>query len=179
MDTRSDEELVCAIQEGDIFAFEVLVRRYQQKLYYFVGKYIRDEQASQDVVQESFISFYRAIDRVDRSRKISSYLYSVVRNAAISYLRTTKKRISLDAIAELESGFTMEEEYIRNEDSEEIRQVMKTLDPKYSSVLRLYYFDELSYEEMSNVLHIPINTVRTHLKRAKEALEKKLHHEKD
>lgn len=177
MDTRTDEYLVRAVQEGDIFAFEVLVRRYQQKLFAFACTYIKDNQASQDVVQESFINFYRTIERVDCSRKISSYLYSIVRNNAISYLRSEKSRIPIDAAFEIEAGNSTEEAYLRSEDTAAVRRYLKSLEPKYSRVLRLYYFDELSYEEMSNVLHIPINTVRTHLKRAKAALKKHIRNE--
>ena len=177
MDTRTDNELVEAIQEGEIFAFEALVERYQQKLFYFVFRYVKDDQAAQDVVQESFINFYKTVGRVDTKRKISSYLYSIVRNQAISYLRSIHSQVSLDAIEEHESDFDTEEEFIQQENKEELQKKIHELDPKYAQVLTLYYFDELSYEEMSKVLHVPVNTIRTHIRRAKDALGKLINHE--
>lgn len=177
MDSPTDEQLVSQVQDGDIFAFEILVKRYQQKLFLFVWRYIKDDQASQDVVQESFISFYKNIGNVDTKRKVSSYVYSIARNAAISYLRSKHIQVPLDAIEEHESETNTEEEFIRSEDKEELHRYMDRLDQKYKQVLSLYYFEELSYQEMSTKLHIPINTVRTHLKRAKEALTSLLHDE--
>lgn len=178
MDGPTDEQLVANVQEGDIFAFELLVKRYQQRLFVFVSRYVKDDQAAQDVVQESFISFYKNIGNVDTKRKVSSYVYSIARNAAISYLRSKHIKVSLDAIEEHESDTNTEEDFIRSENKEELHLLMNRLDQKYRQVLSLYYFDELSYQEMSTKLHLPINTVRTHLKRAKEALMRLIYDEK-
>ena len=72
MRDRTDEELVREVQEGNVFAFEHLVKRYQGKLHSFVYHMIHDDQSTQDVVQESFINLYKTIDRVDISKKFSS-----------------------------------------------------------------------------------------------------------
>lgn len=170
----SDELLVCEVKEGSISAFEQLVGRYQGKLLSFVTYLIRDPEAAQDVVQESFISLYKTIDSVDTTKKFSSYLFSIARNKGISYLRGRIRHAPIteaESLADLQSpeALVTEKEIQRH-----IEQALDAIDIKYKKVITLYYFEDLSYEEMSKQMHLPINTVRTHLRRAKDALRKVL-----
>lgn len=158
------------VQEGNIFAFEYIVKRYQSRLFSFVLHLIRDSQAAQDVVQDSLVNLYKTIDRVDTSKKFSSYVFSIARNTAFSYLRQQKKQVSLEDIAELQEDELLYEQMFETERSVGIQECLKQLDEKYRCVITLYYFDDLSYEEISKKLCIPVNTVRTHLSRAKDAL---------
>ncbi len=175
----TDEELVRAIQEGDVFAFEVLVKRYQHKLHSFVFHMIRDEQPTQDVVQESFINLYKTIDRVDTSKKFSSYVFSIARNTTISYIRKYKKEVPLEEILLSAEEESLYEGLVRAEQSHTIAKALATLSAQYKEVIRLYYFEDLSYEEISKAIHVPVNTVRTHMRRAKDMLKKVLSHEKN
>lgn len=177
MNDRTDEELVIAIQEGDVFAFEYLVRRYQKRLHSFVRRVVGDHQAAQDVVQESFISLYKTIDRVDTGKKFSTYVFSIARNKAISHLRSLKKQISLEEITVMDEDESLYEGLIASEARHTVGKALARLEEKYRRVIRLYYFDDLSYEEIGKTMRIPVNTVRTHLSRAKIALRKLLQHE--
>lgn len=172
MDAPSDEQLVKDVQEGDVFAFEHLVKRYQRRLHSFVIHVVRDSDEAWDVVQESFINLYKTIDRVEPTRKFSIYLFSIARNTAISHLRAHKKEIPLEDIVGLTDDESLYERLAALERETYVREGLARLDEKYRSVIRLYYFDDLSYEEISQKLHLPINTIRTHLARAKEALKK-------
>ncbi|MEK7129418.1 MAG: sigma-70 family RNA polymerase sigma factor [Patescibacteria group bacterium] len=165
-----DEELVRRVQEGDIFAFEHLIRRYQQKLLSFVMRIIFDGQAAQDVVQDTFISLYKTIDRVDTKKKFSSYLYTIARNTTISSLRAKKPAASIDeSIADTDAG-APEDGITSQEQRERVRRAIAKLEEKYRRVVELYYFSDLSYEEIGKTLRLPVNTVRTHLARAKQKL---------
>ena len=174
MQKTRDEALVSEVAEGNISAFEELVTRYQKKLHAFVFTIVWDEAAAQDIVQESFISLYKTIDRIDTEKKFSAYLFSITRNYAISYLRSRKVHAPLE-VAEAVAGSDNPE--LRLEEKDENRRIQAALDiidNKYKEVIMLYYFDDLSYEEIAKHLGVPVNTVRTHLKRAKEALRRVL-----
>ncbi len=177
MHEMSDEPLVRAVKEGSISAFEELVGRYQGKLLSFVTYLIRDPEAAQDVVQESFISLYKTIDNVDTSKKFSSYLFSIARNNAISHMRGSKRHIPLVEAEHITAADTAETLMMERDEKHHIEQALDIIDAKYKKVITLYYFEDLSYEEMSKRMRLPINTIRTHLRRAKDALRKVLTYE--
>lgn len=174
MKTPTDEELVKDIQGGDVLAYEELVKRYQRGLYAFVMRFLHDEAASFDVVQSSLIKVYEVIDRIDTRRKFSTFVFEIAKNAAISELRRKKTHVSLEEIVDLGEEESFIEELYRTDLGSQVREFVRRLPPKYRTVITLYYFDDLSYEEIGKRLHLSINTVRTHLKRAKEQLRKKL-----
>ncbi|MCL4200049.1 RNA polymerase sigma factor [Patescibacteria group bacterium] len=169
-----DEVLVAEVAEGNISAFEELVNRYQKKLLSFVFSIVWDEAAAQDVVQETFISLYKTIDRIDTEKKFSAYLFSITRNYAISYLRSRKVHAPLEAAEKVAGGDSPELRLEVNDENKRIQEALDIIDNKYKQVIMLYYFDDLSYEEIADRLGVPVNTVRTHLKRAKEALRRVL-----
>lgn len=177
MREKRDEELVREVQEGNIFAFERIVKRYQLRLFSFVFHLVRDNQAAQDVVQDSLVNLYKTVDRVDIRKKFSSYVFSIAKNTAFSYLRQQKKKVSLDDIAELAVDELLYEKMFEMEQSATMQKCLNQLDEKFRRVITLYYFDDLSYEEISKKLRVPVNTVRTHLSRAKVALRALLPYE--
>lgn len=172
MDGPNDAELVRQVQEGNVFAFEVLVKRYQGRLHSFVVHLVSDTHAADDVVQESFISLYKTIDRVDTTRPFSTYVFSIARNQAISYLRSRKKQVPLEDIVLADDDGLMYEDIMAAEREHIVTRALDRLEEKYRKVIRLYYFDDLSYEEIGRKMRLPVNTVRTHLFRAKRSLRK-------
>lgn len=178
MKFTTDEELVREVQGGSILAFESLVRRYQRRIFAFVRRIIGNDDMASDVVQETFISLYKTIDRVDSSKKFSSYLFTIARNNAYSQLRSLKPNAPLETAANIPSQETVDDLYERREHADWVRRAVASIDKKYKTVISLYYFEDLSYEQISKKLGLPINTVRTHLKRGKDALKQLLHNEK-
>jgi RNA polymerase sigma-70 factor (ECF subfamily) len=174
MQKTHDETLVREVKEGNISAFEELVIRYEKKLHSFVSYIIRDAAAAQDVVQETFISLYKTIDRIDTEKKLSAYLFSITRNFAISYLRSRKIHAPLEAAEKVSGHDNPELRLEKKDENRRIQEALDVIDHKYKQVIMLYYFDDLSYEEIASRLGVPVNTVRTHLKRAKEALRRVL-----
>lgn len=175
----SDEELVRLVQSGEIFAFEQLVKRYQQKLLGFVYHMIYDEHAADDIVQESFINLYKTIDRVDSTKKFSAYVFSIARNTTISYIRKYKKEVPLDDILAFSEEETLYGQLVQAEQAHTIEKALKQIPEQYQKAIRLYYFEDLSYEEVGKKLGLPINTIRTHLRRGKELLRTLLPYEKN
>jgi RNA polymerase sigma-70 factor, ECF subfamily len=170
MDTESDEQLVTSVQNGSIHAYETLVRRYQHRLFVFALRIMNDPHAAEEVVQDAFLSIYRTIDRIDTDKKFSSYVYKITHNEAVSYLRSKKSTVPLEDNIMTDEDITLYENLIQSEQRSQIRKAMDALEPRYKKVLELYYFDELQYDEIGKRLGLPVNTVRTHLRRAKVAL---------
>lgn len=172
MNPNTDEALIEAVQSGDIPVFAQVVDRYQKKLQSFVFHMVRNDQMAQDIVQESFIHLYKTIDRVDTKRKFSSYMFSIAKNTALSYLRSLKKDISLEDIVIAQEDEALYDDLLQAERRHLVGRALQKIQKKYRHVIQLYYFDDLSYEEISTRMRLPVNTIRTHLSRAKEALRK-------
>jgi RNA polymerase sigma-70 factor, ECF subfamily len=179
MNQKPDAELIAAIQNGDIRSFEELVRRYQQPLFLFAARILRNDQDAQDVVSEALFNIYRHIDAIDKTRKISTYIFAVTKNSAFSVLRAKKYALPLDEAAEVADAENIYEHLIRKEDAVKINQAINILPEKYRKVIRLYYFEDLAYEEIARICDMPVNTVRTLLRRAKAKLKPLLDYETD
>lgn len=177
MDPQTDEQLVRAIQEGDVLAYEQLVTRYEHRLLAFAYRIVGSHEAAQEVVQDALFAVYKTIDRIDTTHKFSSYVYEITKHMGISYLRRQHHTITLDESISIDGDEAMYENLYRRETQGKIRQAVQSLPQKYRDVIRLYYFEELSYEEISEKLGLPINTIRTHLYRAKRELAKLLPYE--
>ena len=172
MKTLTDEELVRAIQDGDILAYEELVKRYQHGLFVFVMRIVHDEAVASDITQNSLVKVYQVIDRINTQKKFSTFVFEIAKNAAISELRRKKHQVSLEEIVDFAEEESFLEELYRTDLKNQVRESVLKLPPKYRRVISLYYFEDLSYEEIGKKLRFPLNTVRTHLKRGKKQLKK-------
>jgi RNA polymerase sigma-70 factor (ECF subfamily) len=175
---QTDEELVELVQEGDISAYDVLVRRYLAPLSAFAYRLIGNKPAAEEAVSDALFSVYKTIDRVDTRKKFSSYVFAVTRNAAISRVRREKQSLPLNEEVLSADDTQVYERMVKREEAREIRHAVSLLPPKYKSVVELYFFHEVSYSEIGKRLRIPVNTVRTHLRRAKKLLKKRIPYEK-
>lgn len=178
MNQKSDIELVREVQQGDLFAFETLVKRYQRGIVSFVYRIVHNFETAEEVGQDTFFKLYQTIERLDTSKRFSTYLFEIAKNTAISTLRKQHKEVRLDEMAEIAEDESFYEALAQSEKERSVREAVAELEEKYRLVLRLYYFDDLSYEEISTRLKLPLNTVRTHLRRAREALKPLLAYEK-
>ncbi len=176
---QNDTELIQKIKQGDILSFEHLVKRYQNKLFRFAFNILKNNFDAQEAVSDALFSVYKSINRVNSNRKFSSYLYQVTRNKALDLIRRRVPVVSLDQIPDPPDPNSSEDAVIRKETREKVITAIGKLPKKYSGVLRLYYFDNLSYEQISKNEKLPLNTIRTNLHRAKKLMAKLLKHEED
>lgn len=170
---RADEELVLAVQIGDITAFETLVRRYQARLHYYVWRFVGNPESTDEVIQDVFFKLYQTIERVDVSKKVQSYIYAIARNTAISYVRQNRPQARIDESIS-DDDVSLIDVLLNKEREKIVQNAVCTLSMMQQKAIKLYYFEELSYNDISKVLHVPINTVRTHLSRAKKVLKQRL-----
>lgn len=174
----SDEKLVVYVREKDKEAYSEVVRRYGDKLWRYVQYMIRDGDLAAEIVQRAMVKGYENLNSFDVRRKFSSWIYRIAHNETISEMRGRKKILYWPLDADLWGVFESRE--LSPEDKLDDKLMKKWLDScmadlseKYRAVLVLYYLEEKSYEEISEILRISMGTVGTRLSRGK-ALVKKL-----
>jgi len=168
-----DEELV-ALSIDDSQYFYCLMKRYEEKLFRYVNRftYLTDEDIA-DVVQESFINAYQHLNDCDCDLKFSSWLYRIVHNQAINFMKKNKQAIKIDVenddefVEWLIADTDIEKETIAKHFNDFIKTVLDKLKPDYKEVLVLKFFEDKDYSEISDILQKPMGTVATLLSRAK------------
>lgn len=173
----SDEELASFVREKDKELYGEIIRRYQEKLLRYVEKIVRDEHIAQDAVQEAFIKAYVNLNSFNTNKKFSSWIYRISHNEAINLIKKEKKKVSLGKnkwMSEMieDKNVDIEKEFERKELIKTVRKLLKRLPVKYRSPITLFYLEEKSYEEISDILRIPVGTVGTRINRGKKIIAK-------
>lgn len=175
----SDTELVGLALQGNQKAFGQLVNRYIPLVFNYLYRMTQNHEVSEEMAQEAFVKAYKNLKSFDKSRSFKPWILRIASNAAISELRKQSKVVSLNALeeegqwgeADHQPQENIDVQLERKLSSEEVMKVLGHLDEKYQQVLLLRYQQELSYEEISQALNIPLNTVRTWIKRGLEKLK--------
>jgi RNA polymerase sigma-70 factor (ECF subfamily) len=180
----AEVQLVQLSRTGDRAAFRELVNMYKDKLHRLAYRMLHDRYDSEDVVQETFMRVYMNLNHYDENQKFSTWIYRIGKNLCIDLLRKKKVDHSLDAglSDELEKPFyeklpsadaSPESRLIVRELQEQLRKVIDKLSDKYKQVVTLYYLHEMSLQEISELLGMPVTTVKSRLHRGREQLRKK------
>jgi len=173
---KTDEEIVKLVSLGNSELYGVVMERYQEAMFRYVRRVINQvDEEVEDLVQEVFIKGYENIQSFDGTKKFSSWLYRIAHNLCIDYFRKKRPTTSLidDAEELLESGEKLVEEMaIEKERKESLMRAVEKLELKYKEVVLLYYFEEKSYDEISDILRINTSNVGVLLLRAREKLKK-------
>ena len=181
----SDEQLMLLFQGGDEDAYIELVNRYKDKLINFIFNYLGDLESSEDVVQETMIKLYQKKHYYKEIAKFSTWLYTIAKNLANTELRKRKQRkttllsqFSKDNKAyELPSNDPSPGQEIQNNIVNKIiRNAVYQLSEKFKEVIVLRDFQGLSYEDISDVINVPIGTVKSRINRARLQLQVELKH---
>jgi len=175
----SDADLVSLSLQGNQKAFGQLVNRYLPLVFNYLYRMTGNHELSEEMAQEAFVKAYRNLKSFDRSRPFRPWILRIASNAAVSELRKQSKVVSLNALeeegnwgeAEHQKEESVEVTLERKMSNEEVLKAMANLDEKYRQVLLLRYQNDLSYEEIADVMNIPLNTVRTWLKRGLDKLK--------
>jgi len=170
----SDNELVAlSITEGQYFL--CLMKRYEEKLTGYIRRFTYlEEEDIEDIVQDSFINAYLHLNDCDCNLKFSSWLYRIVHNQAINFIKKHKQsmRVNIDENQDefvdwLVADTDIEKETIAKHFNDYVKTVLDKLKPEYKEVLVLKLFEEKDYQEISDILQKPMGTVATLLSRAK------------
>lgn len=177
----TDEVLASSVQKGDSEAFGVLVDRYEAKLLRYGRKFLARSEDIEDIVQDAFLSAYRAIQGFDTAQRFSPWMYRIAHNAFVNALRQSKHApllLDFDTLLSYQKADeSAEDERTRKEMREMIDRGLAHVPPKYREVLVLHYFEDMPYKDIADILEVPIGTVSIRIKRGKEALKKHLRYE--
>jgi RNA polymerase sigma-70 factor (ECF subfamily) len=171
---RDDNLLVNACLTGDLSAFETLIRKYQNRIARVLYLLIGNQDDVQDVAQETFIRAFRCLHTFRGSSSFSTWLHRIALNTARNWIRKSKRNREL--LVSTDNWWHCNTEkpddsLISRERVSEIHYALGQLPPLYREVIILRHFDELSYDEIADVLQVPIGTVRSRLAKARELLQ--------
>ncbi len=180
-----ESRLAKLAQNGDRRAFAELVNLYKVKIYHLAYRMLNNRQEAEDVVQETFLRVFENLGKYDREQKFSSWIYRIGTNLCIDRLRKRKANFSLDAeLSDGEGGdwhdlfaaqdASPEEQLLLSETQTQIRSAMERLPEKYKSIMVLRYLHDLSLHEISEILRLPITTIKTRIHRGREFMRKAL-----
>lgn len=186
MDTF-EKRLAKLAQSGDTQAFAEIVELYKDKIFHLAYRMLSNRHEAEDVVQDTFLRVYRNITRYDVNQKFSTWIYRIATNLCIDRLRKRKPNYSLDAEMNDQEGVdgysmipsddrTPESYLLVSETQRMIHEAIESLPAKYKSVMVLRYLQDMSLQEISDVLDMPVTTIKTRVHRGREFLRKKLEH---
>lgn len=192
--TATDQEVVLWARKGHEWAYRELVRRYQRPIFSLIYRMVRDRERAEDLAQETFVKVLNALESYRPEYKFSSWIFKIANNAAIDHLRrkeldtlsldgapdavTSERRegTSLQIAAQSESPL---QELEARELGEVIERAIAQLRPEYRSCILLRHVQGYAYEEIANMLDLPLGTVKTYIHRARSELRTLLESTRD
>ncbi len=172
----ADEDLVRRSQAGDQAAFTEIVRRYKDRVYWLVRRMVESPE-DEDITQDVFLRAYEAIPGLRSGATLRTWLFRIAHNLSVTELERRGRRgehISLQDEGEEklhrllpEDTSRLEEQIERRDFSGAVQALVAKLPVHYRAVLTLYYVDEAKYEEIAEIMGIPLGTVKTHIRRAR------------
>jgi RNA polymerase sigma-70 factor (ECF subfamily) len=151
-------------------AFELVVRDYQTKVFHLAFSMLGNREQAEDAAQEIFIRIWRALPGYRGSASVSTWIYSIARNACLTALKSAgaRRTVSLEEPGMRASADRRGDSYGRH--TPDLRRLVEELPGKQRQIVILFYMEEKSYEEVSQLLGLPLGTVKTHLHRARKEL---------
>ncbi|MGB1455884.1 MULTISPECIES: RNA polymerase sigma factor RpoE [Spongiibacter] len=182
---QADQQLVERVQQGDKRAFDLLVLKYQHKIFGLISRYIKDSDEVQDVAQEAFVKAYRALPKFRGDSAFYTWLYRIAINTAKNYLVARNRRPPgsdvdvadaeyFEGPSALKEVETPENRLYGEELKNVVQDAIKTLPEDLRAALTLREFDGLSYEDIAAVMDCPVGTVRSRIFRAREAVDSRV-----
>lgn len=175
MTTNDDQILIKAIKNGDTKAYAQLVNRYKDLVYTLAIRMLKNREEAEEVAQDTFIKVFKSLDKFKGDSKFSTWIYKVTYNTCLDRIKKNKKYLNDVAIGEftfnkLDSIDNALENMIKEEKHTLIKNCINKLPEDSSALLTLFYFEELSLDEISKIINIEANTVKVKLFRARKKL---------
>lgn len=182
---QSDQEVVSLAKDGVDEAYRELIRRYERPVFSLVFRMVRNRELAEDLAQETFIKVLNAIQSYRPEFKFSSWVFKIANNAAIDHLRKreldtlslegsphadTPELIEATALQIGERGENQLDEVANRELGGTIEEAIAKLRPEYRSCILLRHVEGRSYEEIAEMLNLPLGTVKTYIHRARNEL---------
>jgi RNA polymerase sigma-70 factor (ECF subfamily) len=180
LDFAEDEkELIQKAKQGNLYSFELLVKRYQKNIYRLAFRMTKDHDSADDIAQETFVKAFTSIGSFKEEYKFYPWISRICVNLSINYLKRkkftiTESELSPQKLEDKEAITDPMNQMIRDELMDRINSSINQLPPPFKAVLILKVYEELSYEQIAKTLNISVGTVMSRLFRARERLQKSL-----
>lgn len=168
----TDEQLIEHVRTVDQEAYLEIVLRYQGRLLRYAFGLVHDEAKAADVVQNALIKAFVNLRGFATQKKFSAWIYRIVHNEAMNVLRRHKQEFPLVDDVEIESSENIQEQFETREIQQRVQHCLTKMPILYSEPLALFFLEEKTYEEISDILRIPIGTVGTRISRAKQFMKR-------
>ena len=182
----TDEKLIARFQDGDINAYNELVHRYKDRLLNFVFRYFNNREQAEDVVQDTMIKLYTHASYYKNIAKFSTWIYTIAKNNALTELRKNKRKQTVSLWTNEGKPIDIEmkdeslEQTVYNKMAvEELNKYLEEIPENFRIAVVLRDFQELSYEEISKILEIPLGTIKSRINRGRIQLSEKMKHFKE
>ncbi len=187
----TDQEIVARARAGEEAAYRELIRRYERPIFSLLFRMVRDRELAEDLAQETFVKALNAIESYRPEFKFSSWIFKIANNAAIDHLRRRElDTLSLDGSPHAETPEAIEATALQIGDRQEtpldaveskelggaIEAAIARLRPEYRSCILLRHVEGRAYEEIADILSLPLGTVKTYIHRARNELRVALAH---
>jgi len=182
----SDEKLILRFQEGDINAYNELVKRYKDRLLNFVLRYFNNVEQAEDVVQDTLIKLYTHASYYKNVAKFSTWIFTIAKNNALTELRKNKRKKTDSLwtddgqVIDINSKEESLDSKVQNEIAiDQLNKFLDEIPENFRMAVVLRDFQELSYEEINKILEIPIGTIKSRINRGRIQLAEKMKHFKE
>ena len=185
----TDQQIVELARKGRESAYRELIGRYQRPVFSLIYRLVRDREKAEDLAQDTFIKVLNAIDRYDPTFKFSSWIFKIAHNTALDQLRRREpETLSLDGSPHARTAAEVEASTITPASTDEnpeqytaskeiggvIEQAIDRLRPEYRTAILLCHVEGRAYEEIAQIMDVPLGTVKTYIHRARNELRKAL-----
>ena len=167
----TDVEIVEKVRLDNRDLYAVIIERYKHKLLRYALNLVHDNDRASHIVQDSFVKAYINLNGFNSKMKFSSWIYRIVHNEAMNVIKKSQMETSLPEDFDFDSGEDIEKEFEKKEAVVYVEKCLDSIPVIYSEPLSLYYLDDKSYEEISEILRIPMGTVAVRLSRAKKLMK--------
>lgn len=172
LEKLTDEQVADYVRTKDPEAYHEIMTRYQNKLIRYANYLTHDKMEAADIVQNSFIKAFVNLKGFDAKKKFSSWIYRIVHNEAMNTLVKRKKEIMIPEGMDFKAEEKTEIDFAKKEVRVIVHSCLSQMPSLYAEPLSLFFLEEKSYKEISDILWLPIGTVGTRINRAKFLMKK-------
>jgi RNA polymerase sigma-70 factor (ECF subfamily) len=170
----TDEAAIGRVLDGDTEAFAVLVRRHRARVERLGMSFFHDEEEAADFAQDVFVKAYTALASFQGRSLFSTWLLRIAYNTAINARKRSRAQLPLDPELEIVGSGGTDEEHLREETARAVREAMADLPPRQALCIELFFYYDLKYSEIAEITGFPVNTIKSHVFRAKRVLRERL-----
>ena len=169
-----DRLIIAQVVSGQKELFRLLVKRHEQAVYGMGMSFFRNAEDAMDFTQDVFLKTFRNLSRFEGRARFSTWLYKIAYNTAINNITRKKDYLSLAEEDSIPDNDTPERSLLRNLAREAVREAVTELPERFRVCVDLFFFYDRSYQEIEAITGYPVNTVKSHVFRAKKILREKL-----